>query len=129
MAAAVMARGCGCGNANCRSSPTNSALISWSATCRPAPASGTKSSTASSPLAMQTRRIAAAIAGFREAARLQPGHSSAKKNLAEAVALKERLDDEAAWQRRVAEKNPGDAEARYNAGVAAERAGDFQAAG
>jgi Flp pilus assembly protein TadD len=85
--------------------------------------------TLGSTLAMQTGRIDAAIAAFREAARLQPGNSSAKKNLAEAVALKERLNEEAAWQRRVAEKHPGDTEAQYNAGVAAERAGDFQAAG
>src|SRR5439155_20709001 len=41
--AAATARGCGCGNANFRSWPTNSASTSWSATCLPAPASGTKS--------------------------------------------------------------------------------------
>jgi len=39
---------CGCGNANSRSWPTSSASTSWSATCRPQPASGTKSNTASS---------------------------------------------------------------------------------
>src|SRR5882762_7596612 len=54
MAAAATARGYGCGNANCRSWPTNSASTSWSTTCRPAPASGTKSSTASSPLSAKT---------------------------------------------------------------------------
>ena len=53
-AAAATARGCGCGNANCRSWPTSSASTSWSATCRPAPASGTKSSTASSPSSART---------------------------------------------------------------------------
>src|SRR6266446_2976704 len=35
MAAAATARGYGCGNANCRSWPTNSASTSWSTTCRP----------------------------------------------------------------------------------------------
>ena len=47
-AAAATARGCGCGNANCRSWPTNSSSTRGPATCRPEPASGTKSSTASS---------------------------------------------------------------------------------
>jgi len=46
--------GCGCGNANCRSWPTNSASTSSSATCHPAPASGTKSSTGSSPSSART---------------------------------------------------------------------------
>ena len=35
MAVAATARGSGCGNANCRSWPTNSASTSWSATCLP----------------------------------------------------------------------------------------------
>ena len=48
MAAAATARGCACGRWNCRSSPMNSASPSPSATCRPAPASGTRSSTACS---------------------------------------------------------------------------------
>jgi hypothetical protein len=43
------ALGSGCGYANFRNWPTNSASTSWSATCLPAPASGTKLSTASSP--------------------------------------------------------------------------------
>ena len=46
--------GCGCGNANCRSWPTNSASTSSSATCHPEPASGTKSSTGSSPSSART---------------------------------------------------------------------------
>ena len=47
--AAATARECGCGNTNCRSWPMNSASTLWLVTCRPAPASGTKSSIASSP--------------------------------------------------------------------------------
>src|SRR6516225_4959401 len=39
---------------NCISWPTNSASTSWSATCRPAPASGTRSSTASSRSSART---------------------------------------------------------------------------
>src|SRR3954451_14930268 len=42
MAAAATAHGSGCGNVNCRSWPTNSASTSWSAICRPAPASWNK---------------------------------------------------------------------------------------
>src|SRR5215469_16215003 len=49
MVAAATARGSGCGNANFRNWPTNSASTSWSATCLTAPASGTKLSTGSSP--------------------------------------------------------------------------------
>ena len=41
-------RACGCGSASCKTWPTNSALPSPSATCRPAPASGTRSSIACS---------------------------------------------------------------------------------
>src|ERR1700747_1738368 len=48
------ARGCGCGNANSRNWPTSSASTSRSATCRPAPASGTKSNTACSPSSART---------------------------------------------------------------------------
>src|SRR6266404_5740401 len=51
---AATARGCGCGNANSRSWPTSSASTSWSATYRPAPASGTKSNTGSSPSSART---------------------------------------------------------------------------
>src|SRR5437016_5484400 len=43
--AAATARACGCGNANCKGWPTNSASRSTSITCRQAPANGTRSST------------------------------------------------------------------------------------
>src|SRR6202008_697363 len=56
MAVAATAHGSGCGNVNCRSWPTNSASTSWSAICRPAPASGTTSSTAFSSFISQNWR-------------------------------------------------------------------------
>ena len=49
MAVAATACGCGCGNASYSVWPTNWALISRSITCRPAPASGTRSSIACFP--------------------------------------------------------------------------------
>src|SRR5258708_5556654 len=44
MAAAATARACDCGSWNYKSSPTNSVFRSPCVTCRPAPASGTRSS-------------------------------------------------------------------------------------
>jgi len=46
--AAATARACGCGSASCKASRPNSASTSWFTTCRPARASGTRSSTACS---------------------------------------------------------------------------------
>src|SRR5437762_3249919 len=48
MAAAATVRACDCGSSSCKISPTKSVFPSRCATCRRAPASGTRSSIASS---------------------------------------------------------------------------------
>ena len=81
-----------------------------------------------STLVMQTGRIDGAIEAFQEAARLNPRLPGVQQSLDRALAFKQGLQAEAARQRRIAQINLGNADARCNVGIAEMRAGDFQAA-
>jgi tetratricopeptide (TPR) repeat protein len=72
--------------------------------------------------------LEAAIAELEEALRIQPDLRRAREALVAARTERLAIEKTLAASRRVAEKNPGSAAARYNLGVAYMRQGDtFQA--